>query len=56
MNNLPENNKPKDIQPEDKVTGSLLYRNLPPEDIKKIKAIAKKIAKENGLIINIIVK
>lgn len=51
-----ENNKSKEILPDSKFTGSLLYRSLSPEDRKKVKAIAKKKAKEKGLIINIIEK
>ena len=39
-----------------KVTGSVIYRTVSPEDRKKIKEIAKKKAKEMGLIINIIEK
>ncbi|MGV0886381.1 hypothetical protein V6760_05840 [Acinetobacter venetianus] len=45
-----------DIAPDSKVTGSAIYRMVSPEDRKKLKEIAKKKAKEMGLIINIIEK
>lgn len=45
-----------DIAPNSKVTGSAIYRMVSPEDRKKLKEIAKKKAKEMGLIINIIEK
>ncbi|GAB2955601.1 hypothetical protein [Aquaspirillum soli] len=45
-----------DIAPDSKVTGSVIYRVASPEDRKKLREIAKKKAKEMGLIINIIEK
>lgn len=55
MNKVAENES-KDIAPDSKVTGSVIYRMVSPEDVKKIKEIAKKKAREMGLIINIIEK
>lgn len=46
----------KEISSDSKVTGSVIYRMVPPEDRKKLKEIAKRKAKEMGLIINIIEK
>lgn len=45
-----------EIASDTKVTGAAVYRMVSPADRKKIKAIAKKKAKEMGLIINIIEK
>lgn len=45
-----------EIASDAKVTGAAVYRMVSPADRKKIKAIAKKKAKEMGLIINIIEK
>ncbi|SFB48615.1 hypothetical protein [Azotobacter beijerinckii] len=56
MSDLPDQNNSKEISPDAKVTGTVTYRNLSPEDRKKVKAIAKKKAKEKGIIINIIEK
>lgn len=49
-------NESTGIAPDSKVTGSAIYRMVSPEDRKKLKEIAKKKAKEMGLIINIIEK
>lgn len=56
MSDLPKNNDTKEIDADTKVKGSVLFRSLSPEDRKKVKAIAKKKAREQGLIINIIEK
>ena len=57
MSDLPSvNNKFTAITPNTKVTGSATYRMVSPENRKKIKEIAKKKAKELGLIVNIIEK
>jgi len=57
MTDLPAKSKEStNIAPEAKVTGSAIYRMVSPENRKKLKDIAKKKAREMGLIINIIEK
>lgn len=48
--------KKTEITPSTKVTGSVIYRMVPPEDRKKLKEIVKRNAKEMGLLVNIIEK
>lgn len=48
--------KSTSLDPDVKVTGSVVFRMVGPEDRKKLKEIAKRKAKEMGLIINIIEK
>lgn len=48
--------KKTEIIPSTKVTGSVIYRMVSPEDRKKLKEIVKRNAKEMGLFVNIIEK
>jgi hypothetical protein len=55
MNNLPGNARPpSQIVEFDSVTGSLLYRRVPPEKKAELKKIIKETAKKHGLIAHVV--
>lgn len=56
MANLPEKKEAKELADDSKVTGSLVFRMVSPEDRKKLKQLAKDMARERGLIITVIEK
>ena len=57
MSDLPnKQDDSKELTPKSKVTGSLIYRNVSPEDRKKLEQIAKEKAQKMGLFLNIIEK
>lgn len=56
MGDLSNKDKTEELPPSAPVSGSVVFRMVSPEDRKKIKEIAKRIAKEQGLIITVIEK
>ena len=56
MANLTKKNQSKTISDNTKVTASIIYRMVSPEDRKNLDQLAKNIARKHGLIANVIEK
>ncbi|HIF5875012.1 TPA: hypothetical protein ACX6R6_002238 [Photobacterium damselae] len=48
-----KNNSETEIADGDQVTGSLIYRRVPPEKKKELKKLIKEVAKKHGLVSHI---